>query len=84
MIGLTRTTGEHCELDPAHIERIEVCPETVVLLTDGARYVVRETLDEVIGRVRDFRAGVMVAALRVVDLPFERGAALVPTPAALS
>jgi flagellar protein FlbD len=69
MIGLTRTTGERCTLDPAHIERIEPHPETVVFLTDGARYVVVETVDQVIDRIRDFRAGVMVSAWRVVATP---------------
>ena len=85
MIGLTRTTGERCCLDPAEIERVEAHPDTVVSLTDGAKYVVLETPDQVIGKVREYRAAVMVNAWRLIDTPDHRaevtGAAVVPFPA---
>ena len=84
MIGLTRTTGERCRLDPAAIERIEACPETVVFLVDGAKYVVVETPAQVIGRVREYRAAVLVDAWRLIDTPARpvevTGAAIVPFP----
>ena len=67
MIGLTRTSGEHCLLDPADIQRIEAHPTTVVYLTDGARYCVQESIDQIVGRVRAFRAGVVTSAWRIVD-----------------
>jgi flagellar protein FlbD len=67
MIGLTRTSGEHCVLDPAVIQRIEAHPTTVVHLTDGARYCVEETIDQIVGRVRAYRAGVLTSAWRIVD-----------------
>jgi len=67
MIGLTRTSGEHCLLDPADIQRIEAHPTTVVYLIDGARYCVQETIDQIVGRVRAFRAGVVTSAWRIVD-----------------
>ncbi|WP_448624896.1 flagellar FlbD family protein [Geodermatophilus sp. URMC 64] len=82
MIGLTRTTGERCCLDPAAIERVEADPDTVVFLTDGAKYVVVESPDQVIGKVRDYRAAVMVNAWRLIDTPTHRaevtGAGIVP------
>jgi flagellar protein FlbD len=56
MIGLTRTSGERCLLDPAHIQRVETHPRTVVHLTDGAHYCVEEDLDEIVSRVRAHRA----------------------------
>ena len=88
MIGLTRTTGERCCLDPAEIERVEAhpsaYPETTVFLTDGAKYVVVETTAQVIGKVREYRAAVMVNAWRLIDTPSHRaevtGAAVVPFP----
>jgi flagellar protein FlbD len=84
MIGLTRTTGERCCLDPAEIERVEAHPDTVVFLTDGAKYVVVETPDQVVGKVREYRAAVMVNAWRLIDTPDHRaevtGAAVVPFP----
>lgn len=82
MIGLTRTTGERCLLDPAEIQRIEAHPETVVFLTDGVKYVVGEATPEVIGKVREYRAAVLVTAWRIIDTPDDRaevtGAAIVP------
>ena len=67
MIGLTRTSGEHCLLDPKDIQRIEAHPTTVVFLTDGARYCVAETIDQIVGRVRAYRAGVVTGTWRIVD-----------------
>ncbi|MGY1636223.1 flagellar FlbD family protein [Geodermatophilus sp. SYSU D00742] len=66
MIGLTRRTGEQCRLDPDHIERVEARPDTVVHLTDGARYCVLETIDQIVARIREDRAGV-IAACYVLD-----------------
>ncbi len=66
MIGLTRRTGEHCRLDPDHIERVEAGADTVVITTDGAHYCVRESLGQVIRAIREDRAGV-IAACYVLD-----------------
>ena len=66
MIGLTRRTGEHCRLDPDHIERVEAGADTVVITTDGGSHCVRESLDQVIGRIVEDRAGV-IAACYVLD-----------------
>ena len=66
MIGLTRRTGEHCHLDPDHIERVEVGYDTVVVTTDGSHYCVRESIDQIIRAIREDRAGV-IAACYVLD-----------------
>ena len=66
MIGLTRRTGEYCRLDPDHIERIEAGSDTVVITTDGSCYCIRETIDEVIARIVEYRAG-DIAACYVLD-----------------
>jgi flagellar protein FlbD len=67
VFGLTRTSGERCLLDPSDIQRIEAHPTTVVYLTDGAKYCVDDSIDDIIGRVRAFRAGVLTTAWRIVD-----------------
>ncbi len=82
MIGLTRRTGEHCRLDPDHIERVEAGVDTVVTTTDGNSVRVRESLDQVIGRVIEDRAGV-IAACYVLDRgedadPLRRGSGGTP------
>ncbi|WP_100501169.1 flagellar FlbD family protein [Geodermatophilus chilensis] len=66
MIGLTRRTGEHCRLDPDHIERVEAGSDTVVITTDGSCYCIRETVDQVIARIVEDRAAV-IAACYVLD-----------------
>ncbi|MGR6967887.1 flagellar FlbD family protein [Geodermatophilus sp. URMC 61] len=66
MIGLTRRTGEHCRLDPDHIERVEAGSDTVVITTDGGRHCIRETIDQVIARIVEYRAS-DIAACYVLD-----------------
>jgi flagellar protein FlbD len=67
VIALTRTGGERCLLDPADIQHIETHPATVVHLTDGARYCVEESIDQIVGRVRAYRAGLLTSGWRIVD-----------------
>ena len=69
MIGLTRTDGEHCCLDPDLIQRVEGHPGTIVYLTDGAKYAVVETVDDVVTAVRDDRAGAVATAYRLIGGP---------------
>ena len=66
MIGLTRTDGEHCRLNPDHVQRVEGHPSTVVHLTDGAKYAVLETVDEVVRAVRDHHAAVLSTVYRLI------------------
>ena len=66
MIGLTRTDGEHCRLDPAMVQRVEGHPTTIVHLTDGAKYAVLESVDEVIRVVRDHSAAVAASPFRLL------------------
>ena len=79
MIGLTRTSGEHCRLHPADIERVETHPCTLVYLTDGAKYAVVEDVDEIARRIRESRAKAMMAVYRLVpptpDTPCARASA---------
>ena len=56
MITLSRLNGASFAVNCDLIERIDASPDTVLTLVDGTRYVVAESLDEVIDRVRAFRA----------------------------
>jgi flagellar protein FlbD len=53
MITATRLHGPAFALNPDLIERIESTPDTVITLVDGAKYVVRESVDELVERVRE-------------------------------
>ena len=55
MIWLTRLNRVPLVLNCDLIEHIEVTPDTVITLTTGQILRVRETADEVIARVLDFR-----------------------------
>jgi flagellar protein FlbD len=81
MIILTRLHGASVAVNCDLIERVEAAPETVVTLVDGSRYVVRETVAEVVDKVRDFRASVVKLAGRL-DEPAVTGQLLylVPSP----
>lgn len=61
MIGLTRRTGEPCRVDPTAIQRVETTPDTVVFLVDGTHVSVTETVEQVVLRVREARAGDIAA-----------------------
>lgn len=59
MITLTRLSGTVFALNCDLIERVDATPDTVVTLVDGKKYVVAESLDEVIDAVRRHRAEVL-------------------------
>jgi flagellar protein FlbD len=65
MIAVTCRNGEHFSVDPAHIERVETHPDTVIHLVDGTRYAVSDSFDDLLRTVRDHRASVMVAQKRL-------------------
>ena len=62
VITLTRLNGQPFALNPDLIERLDVTPDTVVTLIDGAKYLVAEPLDQVIDAIRRFRASVVALA----------------------
>jgi flagellar protein FlbD len=65
MIVVTRLHGSALALNCDLIERVEASPRTILTLVDGTRYVVRESVDEVVDKVRAFRASVIALAHRL-------------------
>jgi flagellar protein FlbD len=72
MIQLTRLNGEHIAINPDRIERADVTPDVVLTMTDGSKFVVAESLDELIDRIRLFRASVLALSL-VFDADTDEG-----------
>ena len=62
MISVTRLNGERFALNPDLIERVEAHPDTVAFLIDGTKYVVKETVDEVLTEIREYRAGILATS----------------------
>ena len=47
MIDLTAMNNKEFTLNADHIEKIEEVPETLITLTNGRKYIVLESVDEV-------------------------------------
>jgi flagellar protein FlbD len=54
MIALTRLNGKKFVLNALYIEQVEAFPDTTITLTNGKRFVVRESVQEVVDLVSDF------------------------------
>jgi flagellar protein FlbD len=75
MIVVTRLNGPRVALNSDLIERAEATPDTVLTLVDGTKYVVQESVEEVIDEVRNFRASIIALAQRI-DMSDRDGAVL--------
>ena len=62
MIRVTRLNGERFALNPDLIERVEGHPDTVAFLVDGTKYVVKESVDEVLDEIREYRAQILATS----------------------
>jgi flagellar protein FlbD len=73
MIVVTRLNLTRFAVNPDLIERVQASPDTMIIMVDGARFVVQETMDELIAQITDFRARVLHTALRMSS-PAQDGA----------
>ena len=76
MISLTRLTGAQFALNPDLVERVDCTPDTVITLVDGTKYLVAESLTDVVDSVLDYRARVLATAAlleRTEDAVVRRG-----------
>ena len=90
MIRVTRLNGERFALNPDLVERVEGHPDTVVFLVDGTRYIVSESVEEVLVEIREYRASILATAYEMDRGTYrspsraeeaDTGAAVVPFPA---
>ncbi len=66
VILVTRLNGQPFALNPDLVERAECTPDTVVTLVDGTKYVVAESVQDLVRLVREYRASVISCA-QVLD-----------------
>ncbi|CAN5167054.1 MULTISPECIES: flagellar FlbD family protein [Microbacteriaceae] len=59
MIVVTRLNDSHFAINPDLIERITANPDTTLIMVDGAKYIVTESMSEVIERISRYRATVI-------------------------
>lgn len=62
MIKLTRLNRVPVIVNADLIEHVEVTPDTVVALTNGQKFLVLESAEEIVEKVIEFRRGIMSAA----------------------
>ena len=65
MIMLSRLNGLPFALNPDLIERADATPDTVLTLCDGTKFVIGETVEELVTRVRAYRASILSLADQV-------------------
>jgi flagellar protein FlbD len=69
VIAVTCRNGEHFTLDPDAIERVESGGDTTVILEDGTKFVIGQSIDELILIVRAHRAAAASDRRRRLDGP---------------
>ncbi|WP_066892566.1 flagellar FlbD family protein [Clostridium nigeriense] len=55
MIDLTAMNNKDFILNADHIEKIEEVPETLITLTNGKKYIVLESVEEVVEKVIKYK-----------------------------
>ena len=63
MIQLTRLNNSRLAVNSDLIKYVEQAPDTVITLLSGEKLLVRETTEQVIERVRDFRRSILTGTL---------------------
>lgn len=63
MIRLHRLNGSELFINCDHIETMEATPDTVIMLTNDRRYVVKETVDEIVLLIIAYKRSVYTNSL---------------------
>ena len=69
MILVTRLNGHPVALNCDLIERAEANPDTVLTLVDGTKYVLEDRIEDIVAKVREFRASVIALAQQLEIAP---------------
>ena len=67
MIRLTRLNHLSFLINADRIEHVETTPDTVIVMDNGQRFMVRETADELLGKVVEFRRQIGLPIVRSGD-----------------
>ncbi len=62
MVLVHRLDGAPFYLNAELIELVEATPDTMIVLTNGHRYIVKEPVEEVVARILSYRRFLMVGA----------------------
>jgi flagellar protein FlbD len=62
VIVVTRLNGPQFGVNPDLLQRIDSAPDTILTLIDGTKYIVAESMDEVIALVNEHRSQLLARA----------------------
>ncbi|MEX1080048.1 MAG: flagellar FlbD family protein [Homoserinimonas sp.] len=65
MIVVTRLNDSQFAINPDLIERIHQAPDTTIVMVDGRKYIVTESMSEVIEMIAAYRARVVAMATQI-------------------
>lgn len=54
MIKVTRLNGSTFTLNALYIEKVESFPDTTITLTTGTKYIVLDSVDQILARITNF------------------------------
>lgn len=63
MIKVTGLNHKEIFLNAEHVEKIEEVPETLITLTNGKKYIVLESNEEVIKRIIEYKRKIFTLGL---------------------
>jgi len=69
VIIVTRLNGAQFGVNPDLLQRVDSAPDTILTLIDGTKYIVRESMAEVIARVNEHRAHLLARAQEIQAAP---------------
>jgi flagellar protein FlbD len=69
VIIVTRLNGAQFGVNPDLLQRVDSAPDTILTLIDGTKYIVRESMAEVIARVNEHRAHLLARAQEIQASP---------------
>ncbi len=60
MIQLKRLNGKEFMINAIYIETVEAFPDTTITLTNGKKYIVKDSMSDVRGKITDFYRAIHV------------------------
>ncbi|GAA3795441.1 hypothetical protein CSO01_23790 [Cellulomonas soli] len=69
VIVVTRLNGGQFGVNPDLVQRIDSAPDTILTLIDGAKFIVEESMEEVIDRINEHRSLLLARARELTSEP---------------
>ncbi len=64
MIELTGMNNRTFVLNAEHVEKIEQVPESLITLSNGKKYIVMESVDEIIGKIKEYKSDIITLGIQ--------------------